>query len=178
MCVAVNGLEYVRRWLLNLGEELRVEQILTALENQAGESVRIQWRNTMITPLEQTPGQMLLFINQIVSRIGAKVLCDKNIDVNKKNQDCACLSFKLNFSSNATCFTIYNPVLYILYIISLLSQSLDKYLSALSKRSTSQRSVIYIPILKRRWRLLVCKHNYCRDNIAVTVGYAMLINVY
>jgi len=79
MCVAVNGLEYVRRWLLNLGEELRVEQILTALENQAGESVRIQWRNTMITPLEQTPGQMLLFINQIVSRIGAKVLCNKRL---------------------------------------------------------------------------------------------------
>ena len=73
MCVAINGLEYVRRWLLDLGEELRVEQILTALENQAGEPVRMQWRNTMITPLEQTPGQMLLFINQIVSRIGAKV---------------------------------------------------------------------------------------------------------
>lgn len=77
MCVAVNGLEYVRRWLLGLGDELRVEQILTTLETQAGESVRIQWRNTMITPLEQTPGQMLLFINQIISRIGAKVLCDK-----------------------------------------------------------------------------------------------------
>lgn len=74
MCVAINGLEYVRRWLLDLGEELRVEQILMALENQAGESIRMQWRNTMITPLEQTPGQMLLFINQIVSRIGTKVL--------------------------------------------------------------------------------------------------------
>lgn len=77
MCVAVNGLEYVRRWLLDLGVELRVEQILIALETQAGESVRIQWRNTMITPLEQTPGQMLLFINQIISRIGAKVLCNE-----------------------------------------------------------------------------------------------------
>jgi len=74
MCVAINGLEYVRRWLLNLGEELRVEQILTTLETQAGDSVRMQWRTAMITPLEQTPGQMLLFINQIVSRIGAKVL--------------------------------------------------------------------------------------------------------
>ncbi|XP_029160484.1 BAI1-associated protein 3 isoform X4 [Nylanderia fulva] len=73
MCVAINGLEYVRRWLINLGEELRVEQILTALENQAGESIRIQWRNALITPLEQTPDQMLLFINQIVSRIGAKM---------------------------------------------------------------------------------------------------------
>ncbi|XP_025268949.1 BAI1-associated protein 3 isoform X1 [Camponotus floridanus] len=73
MCVAINGLEYVRRWLLTLGEELRVEQILTALENQAGESIRIQWRNALITPLEQTPEQMLLFINQIVSRIGAKM---------------------------------------------------------------------------------------------------------
>ncbi|XP_067211831.1 BAI1-associated protein 3 isoform X3 [Linepithema humile] len=73
MCVAINGLEYVRRWLLTLGEELRVEQILTALENQAGESARIQWRNALITPLEQTPGQMLLFINQIVSRIGTKM---------------------------------------------------------------------------------------------------------
>jgi len=73
MCVAINGLEYVRRWLLNLGEELRVEQVLTTLETQAGDSVRMQWRTTMITPLEQTPGQMLLFINQIVSRIGAKV---------------------------------------------------------------------------------------------------------
>ncbi|KMQ96482.1 bai1-associated protein 3-like protein, partial [Lasius niger] len=73
MCVAVNGLEYVRRWLLDLGEELRVEHVLTALENQAGDSVRIQWRNALITPLEQTPEQMLLFINQIVSRIGAKM---------------------------------------------------------------------------------------------------------
>lgn len=73
MCVAINGLEYVRRWLLDLGEELRVEQILIALENQAGESARMQWRNALITPLEQTPGQMLLFINQIVSRIGTKV---------------------------------------------------------------------------------------------------------
>lgn len=73
MCIAVNGLEYVRRWLLDLGEELRVEQILAALENQANESVRLQWRNALVTPLEQTPGQMLLFINQIVSRIGAKV---------------------------------------------------------------------------------------------------------
>lgn len=73
MCVAINGLEYVRRWLLTLGEELRVEQVLTALENQAGESARMQWRNALMTPLEQTPEQMLLFINQIVSRIGAKV---------------------------------------------------------------------------------------------------------
>jgi len=73
MCVAINGLEYVRRWLLDLGEELRVEQIFIALENQAGESIRLQWRNVLLTPLEQTPGQMLLFINQIVSRIGSKV---------------------------------------------------------------------------------------------------------
>jgi len=86
MCVAINGLEYVRRWLLDLGEELRVEQIFIALENQAGESIRLQWRNALLTPLEQTPGQMLLFINQIVSRIGSKVRCyqiDKKI--NKKN---------------------------------------------------------------------------------------------
>lgn len=73
MCVAINGLEYVRRWLLDLGDELRVEQILVALENQAGESVRMQWRNALLTPLEQTPGQMLHYINQIISRIGAKV---------------------------------------------------------------------------------------------------------
>lgn len=92
MCVAVNGLEYVRRWLLDLGEELRVEQVLTALENQAGDSVRIQWRNALITPLEQTPEQMLLFINQIVSRIGAKVQKrEKKIYkyyINLKNQNC------------------------------------------------------------------------------------------
>lgn len=73
MCVAINGLEYVRRWLLDLGDELRVEQILVALENQAGESVRIQWRNALLTPLEQAPAQMLHYINQIISRIGAKV---------------------------------------------------------------------------------------------------------
>ncbi|KAI4497086.1 hypothetical protein M0802_007832 [Mischocyttarus mexicanus] len=73
MCVAINGLEYVRRWLLDLGEELQVEKILTELENQAGDSVRVQWRNVLTLPLEQTPGQMLLFINQIVSRIGMKM---------------------------------------------------------------------------------------------------------
>lgn len=73
MCVAINGLEYVRRWLLDLGEELHVEKLLTALENQAGDSARVQWRNALTLPLEQTPGQMLLFINQIVSRIGTKV---------------------------------------------------------------------------------------------------------
>ncbi|CAK9803609.1 BAI1-associated protein 3 [Anthophora plagiata] len=73
MCVAINGLEYVRRWLLKLGEELLVEKLLTALECQAGDSVRMQWRNALTSPLEQTPGQMLLFINQIVSRIGTKM---------------------------------------------------------------------------------------------------------
>lgn len=73
MCVAINGLEYVRRWLLKLGEELLVEKLLTALECQAGDSARMQWRNALTSPLEQTPGQMLLFINQIVSRIGTKV---------------------------------------------------------------------------------------------------------
>lgn len=73
MCVAINGFEYVRRWLLDLGDELRVEQILAALENQAGESVRMQWRNALLTPLEQTPAQMLHYINQIVARVGAKV---------------------------------------------------------------------------------------------------------
>ncbi|KAI4496541.1 hypothetical protein M0804_000351 [Polistes exclamans] len=73
MCVAINGLEYVRRWLLDLGEELQVEEILTELENQAGDSVRVQWRNALTLPLEQTPGQMLVYINQIVSRIGMKM---------------------------------------------------------------------------------------------------------
>ncbi|XP_043506389.1 BAI1-associated protein 3 isoform X3 [Frieseomelitta varia] len=73
MCVAVNGLEYVRRWLLKLGEELLVEKLLTALECQAGDSARMQWRTALTSPLEQTPGQMLLFINQIVSRIGTKM---------------------------------------------------------------------------------------------------------
>lgn len=73
MCVAINGLDYMRRWLLDLGDELRVEQILAALENQANESVRYQWRNALLTPLEQTPGQMMIYINQIISRIGAKV---------------------------------------------------------------------------------------------------------
>ncbi|XP_060811267.1 BAI1-associated protein 3 isoform X2 [Bombus pascuorum] len=73
MCVAINGLEYVRRWLLNLGEELLVEKVLTALECQAGDSARMQWRTALTSPLEQAPGQMLLFINQIVSRIGTKM---------------------------------------------------------------------------------------------------------
>ncbi|XP_015609061.1 BAI1-associated protein 3 isoform X2 [Cephus cinctus] len=73
MCVAINGLEYVRRWLLNLGEELRVENVLASLEGQASEAVRLQWRNALTLPLEQTPGQMLLFINQIISRIGSKM---------------------------------------------------------------------------------------------------------
>lgn len=71
MCVAINGLEYVRRWLLTLGEELRVEEVLASLD--ANDTVRQQWRTALITPLEQTPGQMLLFINQIISRIGSKV---------------------------------------------------------------------------------------------------------
>ncbi|XP_066592429.1 BAI1-associated protein 3 isoform X2 [Prorops nasuta] len=73
MCVAVNGLEYVRKWLLDLGEHLRVKRLLAALESHAGESIRIQWRNALLSPLEQTPGQMLLFINQIISRIGGKM---------------------------------------------------------------------------------------------------------
>ncbi|XP_076763974.1 BAI1 associated protein 3 isoform X3 [Xylocopa sonorina] len=73
MCVAINGLEYVRRWLVKLGEELHVEKLLTALECQAGDSARVQWRTALTSPLEQTPGQMLLFINQIVSRIGTKM---------------------------------------------------------------------------------------------------------
>ncbi|XP_078053508.1 BAI1 associated protein 3 isoform X5 [Augochlora pura] len=73
MCVAINGLEYVRRWLMDLGEELHVEKLLMALESQAGDSARAQWRTALTSPLEQTPGQMLLFINQIVSRIGTKM---------------------------------------------------------------------------------------------------------
>lgn len=58
-----------------------------------------------------------------------------------KNQDCSCLSFKLDFSSNAARFIIYNSVLYILYIISLRSQSLDEYLATLSERSLSQHNL-------------------------------------
>ncbi|XP_020709879.1 BAI1-associated protein 3 isoform X2 [Athalia rosae] len=73
MCVAINGLEYVRRWLLSLGEELNVEGVLQSLEGQAGETVRLQWRHALVSPLDQTPGKMLLFINQIISRIGAKM---------------------------------------------------------------------------------------------------------
>ncbi|KZC11069.1 BAI1-associated protein 3 [Dufourea novaeangliae] len=73
MCVAINGLEYVRRWLMDLGEELQVEKLLLALESQAGDLARVQRRTALKSPLEQTPAQMLLFINQIVSRIGTKV---------------------------------------------------------------------------------------------------------
>lgn len=73
MCVAVNGLEYVRRRLINLGSELHVDNVLLTLENHASESAKIHWRNALLTPLEQTPNQMLLFINQIISKIGAKV---------------------------------------------------------------------------------------------------------
>lgn len=73
MCVAINGLEYVRRWLLNLGEELRVEEIIVSLD--VNDTVRQQWRTALVTPLEQTPGQMRLFINQIISRMGSKVVC-------------------------------------------------------------------------------------------------------
>ena len=73
MCVTVNDLEYVRRWLENLGEMLRIEELFTTLEGQATDQVYMQWRHTMISPLEQTLGQMMLFINQIISRIGAKV---------------------------------------------------------------------------------------------------------
>lgn len=50
-----------------------MEKVLTALECQAGDSARMQWRTALTSPLEQAPGQMLLFINQIVSRIGTKV---------------------------------------------------------------------------------------------------------
>ncbi|XP_043289714.1 BAI1-associated protein 3 isoform X2 [Venturia canescens] len=71
MCVAINGLEYVRRWLLNLGEELRVEEIIVSLD--VNDTVRQQWRTALVTPLEQTPGQMRLFINQIISRMGSKM---------------------------------------------------------------------------------------------------------
>ncbi|XP_051165972.1 BAI1-associated protein 3 isoform X1 [Leptopilina boulardi] len=73
MCVAVNGLEYVRRWMENLGEMLHIEDLFATLEGQAVEAIFLQWRHTMISPLEQTLGQMMILINQIISRTGAKM---------------------------------------------------------------------------------------------------------
>lgn len=72
MCVSVNGLEYVRRWLENLGEMLHIEDLFLTLEGQAAEAIFLQWRHTMISPLEQTLGQAMLFINQIIARTGSK----------------------------------------------------------------------------------------------------------
>lgn len=73
MCIAVNGLEYVRRWLVHLPHELQIESIMLALEGHGTDNVRIQWRNALMIPLDHTPDQMLLFINQITSRIGLQV---------------------------------------------------------------------------------------------------------
>ncbi|XP_023290645.1 BAI1-associated protein 3 [Orussus abietinus] len=74
MCVAVNGLEYVRRWLVSLERDLGLAEVLEALEAQApAEATRPQWRSALLSPLEQAPGQMLLFVDRIVSRIGSKM---------------------------------------------------------------------------------------------------------
>ena len=72
MCVALNGLEYVRRWLENLAEMLHLEELFASLEGQVNDAIYIQWKNTMIAPLERTLGQMMLFIDQTITRIGSK----------------------------------------------------------------------------------------------------------
>ncbi|XP_049958589.1 BAI1-associated protein 3 [Schistocerca serialis cubense] len=71
MCVTVNDLEYVRRWLAPLGTELQAEVVLEAVEAGSGGSQ--QWRTALYNMLDGAITQLEARALQVINRVAAKM---------------------------------------------------------------------------------------------------------
>lgn len=72
MCISVNDLEYVRRFLNTVGTSLSVESILDAVESTCSENPS-QWRDALYGLLEETKLNLEARALQIMSKMGTKV---------------------------------------------------------------------------------------------------------
>lgn len=73
MCISVNDLEYVRRFLNMVATSLSVEPILDAVEAANCENPS-QWRDALYGVLEETRLTLEARAMQIMSRMGVKVI--------------------------------------------------------------------------------------------------------
>ncbi|KAK6630949.1 hypothetical protein RUM44_003121 [Polyplax serrata] len=72
MCISVNDLEYVRRFLNTVGTSLSVESILDAVESTCSENPS-QWRDALYGLLEETKLNLEARALQIMSKMGTKM---------------------------------------------------------------------------------------------------------
>lgn len=74
MCVAMNDLEYVRRTISLIPDEVQIETVLEAVEAAAGETAdREQWRRAITALMDQAVNQLEADIMMVITRIGVKV---------------------------------------------------------------------------------------------------------
>lgn len=71
MCVAMNDLEYVRRSVTLLPDELQIEAVLEAVRETGDLST--QWRDNIQALLDSATNQLHSDIFLIINRIGVKV---------------------------------------------------------------------------------------------------------
>lgn len=71
MCVAMNDLEYVRRSLTLLPDELQIEAVMEAIRTTGDLST--QWRDAVQSLLDSATNQLHNDIMMIINRIGFKV---------------------------------------------------------------------------------------------------------
>ncbi|XP_054287830.1 BAI1-associated protein 3-like [Macrosteles quadrilineatus] len=71
MCVAMNDLEYVRRSVTLLPDELQVEAVLEAVDAAGDHST--QWRDNITQLLDSATHQLLADVMMIINRIGVKM---------------------------------------------------------------------------------------------------------
>lgn len=78
MCVAMNDLEYVRRSLTLIPDEVNLESVLEAVEAAAEASCgqdRGQWRAALSSFMDHSTNQLEADIMMIITRLGVKVGC-------------------------------------------------------------------------------------------------------
>lgn len=71
MCVAMNDLEYVRRSLTLLPDELQIEAVLDAVVATGDTSS--QWRENILALLDSAINQLQCDITLIINRVGFRV---------------------------------------------------------------------------------------------------------
>nr|CAD7398842.1 unnamed protein product [Timema poppensis] len=73
MCVTVNDLEYVRRTLSMLGEDLHVEAVLEAVEAATEHTNKQPWRQALYDILDDATTQLEARALQVINRVAAKM---------------------------------------------------------------------------------------------------------
>ncbi|XP_024086156.1 BAI1-associated protein 3 isoform X2 [Cimex lectularius] len=74
MCVAMNDLEYVRRTISLIPDEVGMETVLEAVEAAAGPGVKKdQWRKAITAILDQAVNQLEADITMVITRLGVKM---------------------------------------------------------------------------------------------------------